>query len=126
MESRIKDLNVTPKDIMITLADGNPGAIRVCCELVMRTSHIDPASALGAVGALLLLDTFHIYGPRIWMLYKDVCGEDIAKVIGLLRAVQLGLLPQSKLNHAIDSYGDGVVVDECMTKVKEQLPNFNL
>ena len=124
MKERIIDLNCSLIDIAIKLVGGNPGAIRVCCEIISKAEQIDPDSALGPLGALLSFDSYHIYDERIWMLFKDVCGENVVKVIALLRAVQLGLLSESTLNHAIDNFGEGLNVSEYITKVKKQLPNF--
>ena len=33
----------------------------------------------------LKLDDYGIYGSRIWMCYKDLCGEDIDKLYDLLK-----------------------------------------
>lgn len=108
----------------LKLADGNPGAATVCCELLKNGEKIDPDSMLGGLGCLLSLDTHGIYGASIWMLYKDVCGEDLPKTIAVLRSVQLGFLEESKLIHAIDNRGDGIVVDDLYALVKERLPLF--
>ncbi|KKL70479.1 hypothetical protein LCGC14_1813030 [marine sediment metagenome] len=106
------------------LAEGNPGAIHVCKEFVKKTKEIDPDDLLGEMSNILSLDTFAIYGSRIWMLYKDVCKQDIVKVIGLLRAAQLGFMTKSELDHAIDNYGESIDIDSLMSKVRERLPNF--
>ena len=124
MKERIIDLNCSLIDIAIKLVGGNPGATRVCCEIINKAEQIDPDSALGPLGAFLSFDSYHIYDERIWMLFKDVCERNIVKVIALLRAVQLGLLSESTLNHAIDNYGEGLNINECIVKVREQLPNF--
>ena len=124
MKERITDLNCSLMDIVIKLVGGNPGATVVCCEIISKAEQIDPDSSLGPLGALLSFDSYHIYDERIWMLFKDVCGENVVKVIALLRAVQLGLLSESTLNHAIDNYGEGLNINECIVKVRERLSNF--
>ncbi len=111
-------------DVVIKMVEGNPGAISVCTQLLKENKEIDPDSALGEMGSIFSLDGLGIYGSRIWMLYKDVCGEDITKTIGLLRANQLGFISETILNHAIDNRGDGVDLDNLMEQVKEKLPNF--
>lgn len=103
----------------------NPGAMKVCIKLLEEGAKIDPDNALGGIGCLLSLDAHGIYGSSIWMLYKDVCGEDIVKTIAMLRSVQLGLLEESKLIHAIENRGDGIIVDDLYNLVKERLPAFN-
>ena len=110
----------------LKLTDGNPGATNVCINMLNNAERIDPDAAFGGMGCLLSLDTHGIYGSSIWMLYKDVCGEDIVKTLALLRSVQLGLLEESKLIHAIENRGDGIIVDDVYKLVKERLPNFNV
>lgn len=106
------------------LVEGNPGALTVCMALMKDNARIDPDDAFKEIGPLLSLDTEGIYGSRIWMLYKDVCGQDTEKVLGLLRARQLGYLNTVPFQHAIDNYGDGLDVDAFLSKVKERLPKF--
>ena len=76
------------------------------------------------MGLILLLDTFDIYEERIWMLYKDVCKQDITNTIACLRACQLGMITESDLNNSIDNRGNGIVPDEITKKVQERLPQF--
>lgn len=111
---------------VIKLSDGNPGAVNVLMQLLTTEEVIDPDSVLGPLGTILHLDSHGIYGSRIWMLYKDVCGENLNILVGICRAVQLGILGDSKLDHAIDNNGCGVNIEETMRAVKEQLPDFNL
>jgi hypothetical protein len=107
-------------DVMLKMSEGNPGAVTVLIELYDKTPEIDPMSALDGLGAIMWLDTFGIYGSRIWMLYKDVCGQDIAKTNWMLRACQLGIISETELNHRIDNYGrDGI--DEIIEKVLKEL-----
>lgn len=73
---------------------------------------------------ILLLDTFDIYEERIWMLYKDVCKQDIINTLACLRACQLGMITESDLNNSIDNTGSKIVPDEILKKVQERLPEF--
>ena len=125
-EDRIT-LKMSVEDVLIAMSGGNPGALTVCMDLMKSTPQVDPGNMLGGLGAIMSLDTLRIYEERIWMLYKDVCGEDIGKVIALLRAWQLGIAPVSKesLAHAIDNYGAGIVVDLVVAAVKARLPEFS-
>jgi hypothetical protein len=118
------DLSMTTVDVLVTMADGNPGALTAMMMLIEKTKDIDPDSALAGLGNILSLDTYGIYGPRIWKLYKDVCKQNIGHMIGLLRAVQLGHLAENKLSHAIDNYGDGLDINALLAQVKETLPAF--
>ena len=62
-------LNMNILEIMIALSEGNPGALRVLSDLLGE----DGSGFLDVLNC----DSKRLYGPRIWMLYKDVCGEDI-------------------------------------------------
>jgi len=111
-------------NVVMALADGNPGALIVMKELLMIGPIIDPDALMGPIAHLLSLDSFGIYGPRIWMLYKDVCHEDLQSMIAVLRAVQLGKLSQEVMNHAIDNRGKGIDVKAVLNDVQTALPNF--
>jgi len=121
-------LEMSIPDVLYALSEGNPGALTVCLGMLKDGEAIDPDAALGSLSPVLMLDTLGIYGPRIWMLYKNVCGQDIGKTIALLRAWQLGLAGVSRqgLDHAIDNYGAGIEVDAVVEQVKTQLPNFRV
>lgn len=124
-QPRIKSFMMSPMDIFMALSDGNPGAINVLVGLAEKGSKIDPDSMLGGIGALFALDTFAIYGPSIWMLYKDICDSNISRMIGVLRAVQLGFLPEATLRREITD-GRSIDIDALLARVKAHLPNFQL
>lgn len=111
-------------DAMMKLGEGNPGALRVLYEIMRDTKAIDPDDLLGGIGPLLTLDTCAIYGSKIWMLYKDVCRENLVHTIAVLRAFHLGFLSLSALHHAIENNGEGILTEEILSHVKERLPRF--
>ncbi len=121
METRL-ELTDTGTSAAIKLAEGNPGAISVIVGILKDGEWIDPVG-MGGIGTLLMLDTFHIYGSRIWMLYKDVCGQDIIKTMAVIRACQLGIIREDALNSAIDGIGK-LDTDDLLNKVKERLGSF--
>jgi len=124
MDERIKKTD-TSIAATIKLAEGNPGAMTVCVRIINEGAIIDPDNFLGGIGILLSLDTFKIYGIRIWMLYKDVCRENLPMTIAVLRGCQMGMLKHDVLNHAIDNRGDGIDVEQVYNQVKERLPAFD-
>ena len=123
---RINSLNKTLADIIMTLADGNPDALSVMTKLCQTASKIDPDSAWGALGPLISLDNLDCYGPRIWMFYKDVCGQDVHKMSGVMRACQMGLISDSDINKAIDGNRDAINLPAVLTKLKARLPRFQI
>lgn len=71
-------LNTSLKEAIIFMSEGNPGALRVLCELVKS----DPMTGMVDV---LHLDDMNIRGSQIWVGYKDYCREDIEKFRVALR-----------------------------------------
>lgn len=120
---RIK-LEDTSVQIGVKMSEGNIGAATVIVQLFKRNAEIDPQSALGPYSSVLHLDSLGIYGSKIWMLYKDVCSEDIRKMIALLRAYQLGFTSESTIKAGIEQYGAGIDLDDLVSKVENALPDF--
>ena len=107
------ELTDTVTDILVKMSDGNPGAINVMMQMLQEAENIDPQAILGGVGAVMSLDTHEIYGSNIWILYKDVCGGDLRKMIMLMRATQLGKFPQTRLQSlASDPRSEGLPDEE--------------
>lgn len=121
------DLTDNKLSMLMKMADGNPGALTVLMECMKLEKEIDPDSAFGeiGIGCVLALDTYNIYGSSIWILYKDVCNQNMTDFMGLLRAVQLGIMPESEL-YALSKGGsiDQKIVADYVAKVKEELPEF--
>lgn len=69
-QSRIT-MHMSLTDMVMALAEGNPGAIRALAEWIK--------SSEDAIMELLTLDTKRLYGSKIWEVYKNVCGEDIER-----------------------------------------------
>jgi hypothetical protein len=109
---------------MMKLAEGNPGAVSALCKQAESASAIDPDSAFGPLGALLSLDGMGIYGPNIWMLWKDVCNQNAVSFHALLRAVQLGLVPEREVIDAATSGRTTLDLDDVLKRVQKELPAF--
>lgn len=120
---QLEDSNM---DILLKMAEGNPGALNVCARLLVEGSEIDPQSFAGGLGAILHMDSLGIYGPSIWMLYKDVCKEDLEMTMAILRATQLGLLLRKDLLQVIDNHGEGLDLPDILAKVKGELKCFGV
>ncbi len=123
MSTRIT-LKMNAIDMMLAMSGGNLGAMTVCAEMLGKAPEIDPQSALQGFGPILMMDTLGIYEERIWMLYKDVCGEEVSATIAVLRGYQLGHITEGTINHAIDTNGDGLGVQLALAEVMAELPGF--
>ena len=70
-------------DILVTMSEGNPGAISVLSQL-MRGDH--------GIADVLNLEDMNMRGSQIWVAYKDHCGQDIAKLCRLVRERDPGMI----------------------------------
>lgn len=109
---------------MVAFSEGNPGACRALGEVIAIAPTADPDSALGPLGPICTLDNLDCYGSRIWMLFKDVCGQDAHAMLGVLRACQMGFTSEREINAAID--GGRLDVKDLLRQVKERLPAFQI
>jgi len=128
MESRIK-LEGTIQDAIVSMSDGNPGAIMAMAQIMQEYEAIDPQSAFGAFGAIMSLDTHGIYGTDIYVLYNDKCNRSVRDLAVLMRGVQLGMFPESRLKELAGDqmYEVNLSEDERKEldeKVCEQLEDF--
>ena len=124
MGSRI-ELTDNMATAITKIVEGNPGALRVCCELVENVQTIDPNHFAGPFAPILLLDSFDLYGSEVWMLYKDVCNYQVDWTYGMLRALQFGIVNRYDLVKAFDRE-ISLDVPDIMRQVQEQLPEFAL
>ena len=123
MSERIQ-LNDTLQSAIVKLAEGNPGAIAAMCEVTKSSDAVDPQSALGAFSALFHLDSWGIYGPNIWLLWKDVCGQSAINFLALLRAAQLGIISQRVVIDAARTGSITLDLGDVLKKVQAQLSGF--
>lgn len=93
----------SPQQIIIKMCEGNPGGLNVLISLLRESSNIDPDDALAPYGTVLALDAMGIYGSKIWILFKDVCGGNIVRLVGLFRANQLGYVSEQDIFAAISA-----------------------
>lgn len=119
---------MTALDGVIELAQGNPGAITAVAILMKESEKIDPQNFAKELAPLLELDELELRGSQIWLLFKDICGEDPVNVFVLFRARQLGLIPRDAINKAVERCDQRqphlLDVIGLRTKVQEQLVSF--
>ncbi len=107
------------------MSGGNPGAINVLVECFKKNPSIDPDDMLGAYGPILRMDGLGIYDSKIWLLYKDICKENIVNFLAVLRANQLGIVSEKEIHDAIfnQKIGEDRLL-EIVISVKKELPLF--
>ena len=106
-------LTDTGVDAIAKMSDGNPGAITAMMMIMKEHDSIDPQAMMGGIGAIMILDTWEIYGTEIYILWSDKCDRDVRKMLMLMRATQLGFFSQVKLKQmAEDQMGEVDLTDE--------------
>jgi len=111
------------------MAEGNPGAISALMETIKEHDSIDHQAFMGGIGAILILDTWEIYGSDIYILFNDKCQRDVRKMLMIMRATQLGHFSHTKLKEmAADQAQKVNITDdewkELDDKVCDQLKDF--
>jgi len=128
METRIKMGDTLTQTIM-RMSEGNPGAVQAMAVMMQNSVKIDPESALKEFSGIVSLDSFGIYGTAIYVLWSDICGKDMPKMLAVLRSVQLGFFTREVLRDACSrqdySGREMVPVEELYEKVYNYLDRFN-
>jgi hypothetical protein len=97
------------RDILVTMAEGNPGAAKTMMQMLNRS--------LEGFLDILLLDTLEIRGSKIYMLLNDCCGRDFDKLDRTLMMLRAGTFTQEQIHgnlelpYAIPFIDDDVIVD---------------
>jgi hypothetical protein len=69
-------------------------------ELLSSNRRIDP-NGFGPLGAVVTLHSSGIKGNKINLLFNSICQGNIARLIAILRAVQLGLICKTEVHQAM-------------------------
>ena len=111
----------------------NPGAITVLMRMLNEGEKIDP-DCMSSVLTIWALDELEIRSGKIWLLYKDICGENLTVFLAVLRSVQLGILSKEDLKASISQEQHrraefllkklGMSVNDLILKIRETCPNF--
>jgi hypothetical protein len=115
-------------DAVAKIAEGNIAAVCIM-DLMKHSEEIDPY--LKVIGPVMLLDSLGIYGPNVWVIFKDVCEQNHARMLAVLRATQLGMLSSEALlevsNRQYRNEGKVKTIDvaELYFKVKDFLEDFD-
>lgn len=91
------ELSDTTMSVLMKMSEGNPGAIKALMDILEKGEAIDPQGALGAMGSIMLLDTWEIYGSDIYILWNDKCQCDCRKMLMIMRSCQMGNFSHVKL-----------------------------
>lgn len=78
--------NMSTMDMVMTMCEGNPGAVQVIVQMINK-----PEGILN----ILLCDSLDIRGSKLYMLHNDCCDRN-----------------EDKFNRTLDMIGDGVFSEE--------------
>jgi len=116
------DMTDTVRDFVLKMSGLNPGALSVLVEFANTSAEIDPDAMFPF--NMLGFDSYGILNSKIWMLYKDVCKQDITCVHAVMRSLQLGIEKEEKVYHAIENRGEGLDTAALLVAVQGYLPKF--
>ena len=84
-------IDMSVKDMLITMCDGNPGALTCMMQLIQH----DPETG---VRDILLFDSMGIHGSQIYMVWNDCCGRDIGKFKETIQAFREGKFTEEEIH----------------------------
>lgn len=64
-------------------------------RLIDSNRRIDPTNAFGPMATIIVLNSSKLSGNSIHLLYNEICQQNIARTIAVVRAIQLGLICKS-------------------------------
>ena len=83
--------DMTVQDMLLTMCEGNPGALTCMMELLFA------GSDTGLLD-ILLFDSMGIYGSKIYMVWNDCCGRDMEKFKKTIQAFREGKFTEQEIN----------------------------
>ena len=82
--------NMSMKDVLITMCDGNPGALTCMMQLIQN----DPLTGLLDI---MLFDSMGIYGSKIYMVWNDCCARNMEKFKETIKAFREGKFTEEEI-----------------------------
>ena len=123
MKNEKLNSKMSPIDIVMTMGEGNPGAMSVVMQMLKDTD--------GFMN-LLFFDTNDIRGSKIYMLYNDCCGNNYDKFKRTIDMLRCGTFTQEQIHsnlelvNAIPFIDDSVVVDGVPAYGEDEFDPTNL
>ena len=99
----------TTLNVLLKLAEGNPGAISVLKQML---SSPDPMSSM----LFVVLEDMNMRGSQIWVGYKDHCGENLEKFMQCLKDNDPKMIATVNLNSGVDE--QAVTSGNCFSQIR--------
>lgn len=125
------DLHDNLINIFMKMSDGNPGAITVLTRMMKEAPKYDKHQP-NFIMHIVMLDSFQVYGWKIWVLWKDFCKEDPESFIMAIRAMQLGFIDRLRLHMDLDGrnkpgpYANLIDYEDAIAKAKKELSELKV
>ena len=100
--------NMSTMDMIMTMCEGNPGAMQVIMQMMS-----DPRSFMD----ILLCDSLDIRGSKLYMLHNDCCGRNTDKFNRTLMMLRCGVYSQEEIQgnlglvRAMPFIDDSIVIE---------------
>ena len=101
MRENIKSTD-TVRDMIVTMAEGNPGAITVLMEILKSDKDT-------GVFNILHMDDMNIRGTQIWIGYKDFCKQDILMFLKYIKERNRSLIDYINATGKLGNHKDMAV-----------------
>ena len=85
--------NMDMIEMIMTISEGNPGAIKVIKEMLKKPNGLMD---------ILLLDSLDIRGSKIWLIYNDCCNQDMNKYNRTLKALIGGAFSEEEIQENLE------------------------
>jgi hypothetical protein len=130
MKNNNKDIIEETSKRLLNLCENNSAAYKCVMQLLSSNKRIDPSNGFGPLGALITLHSSNITGNNINLLFNSVCQGNVARLIAVLRAIQLGIICKTEVLIATtmcsDTKKESLNIKEIYNKVKQFLAlNFD-
>lgn len=91
MNNEKLNANMSTMDMILTMSEGNPGAMNVTMQMIQDPN---PRGVLD----ILLLDSLDIRGSKIYMLWSDCSGKDMEKYYRTLMMLRCGTFTEEQIH----------------------------
>ena len=87
---------MTVKDILIEMSEGNPGALSFLME------ELNLGDEIRFVVDVSFFDMYEIYGSKLYMFWNDACNRDLDKVKETILLIVSNKIPKEKIHENLD------------------------
>lgn len=111
------ELTDSLQDVITKLSEGNPGAINFLFEIIKHQGN----NPIESFGEFLTIDSMHLYGSHLYMLWNDCCNRDVEKSLKIIKGYRLGNIKDNDIKdndikERIINVGYGMSFDDLLER----------